>query len=203
MKKHIIAYAKRPLPGYAKTRLGEQIGMQASAGIYARLLYTCLHELARLDRQDIRLELCLASPGDIDFFQLAFPEFQVTAQVTGTLGERLSHSLNAAFSSGADAVLLLATDVPDLDRNAIQAAFDALSAYDAVIGPCPDGGYYLIGTRHKTAKLFQAIDWSSALVTQQTEALIHRQGLSLAYLPALPDIDNHTDFQQWRDSVIG
>jgi hypothetical protein len=57
VKKHLIVYAKRPLPGYAKTRLGAKIGREASAGVYARFLYRCLLELIDLDRDELNIEL--------------------------------------------------------------------------------------------------------------------------------------------------
>lgn len=197
VKKHLIAYAKRPLPGYAKTRLGAAIGFEESAGVYARLLYGCLLELAPLPRAGICVELSLASAADLPYFRLAFPEFQVSAQAGADLGARLSHALAAAFASGAEAVAILATDVPDLDRRAVQAAFAALEVCDVVIGPCADGGYYLVGTRQPMANLFADIDWSSSRVLEQTEALARRQGLTVQQLPILIDIDTQEDYQRW------
>ena len=200
MKKHLIVYAKRPLPGYAKTRLGAKIGLKESAGVYARLMYRCLLELLELELSNLYVELSLATPEDTAFFELAFPEFQVNAQIGTNLGERFSHSFNTAFENGANAVVVIGTDIPDLDRGIIQAAFDGLEKKDVVIGPDIDGGYYLIGTRIKTANLFSNIPWSSEFVFQQTEQLINAQGLSLHQLTTLSDIDTEADFQQWLDT---
>lgn len=197
MKKHLIAYAKRPLPGYAKTRLGEEIGQEESAGVYARFLYQCLLELTHLDHAGISVELCVASDADLAFFRLAFPEFLISAQVGADLGQRFSHSFQAAFKRGAGAVVVIGTDIPDLDRLILNSAFDALEENEVVIGPSVDGGYYLMGTRAKDANLFEGIDWSSEVVLQQTEALIRRQQLSIHYLPTLVDIDTAADFQRW------
>ena len=197
MKKHLIAYAKKPLPGYAKTRLGDKIGFEESAGVYARLLYQCLLELVELNRDEVSVELSLASDSDIAFFNLAFPEFQISTQIDADLGQRLTHSFRKAFDDGVDAVIVIGTDIPDLDRPIIQSAFDALKENDVVIGPDADGGYYLIGTRAKTAVLFEDIDWSSELVLQQTVQLIHSQGFSIEHLCTLSDVDTHTDFKRW------
>lgn len=197
MKKHLIAYAKKPASGYAKTRLGAEIGFDEAAGIYARILYHCLLKLTQLPQDGVSVELSLASAADIPYFRRAFPEFQVSAQAGAGLGERLSHSLHSAFSNGVDAVVIIATDIPDLDRPVIHSAFALLAECDAVIGPCVDGGYYLIGTQDKTANLFQGIDWSSARVLEQTENLARRQGLSVQRLPVLADIDTQDDFQRW------
>ena len=197
MKKHLIVYAKRPLPGYAKTRLGTKIGREESAGVYARFLYRCLFELIELDLANLHIELSLATPKDIAFFELAFPEFQVNAQTGVDLGRRFAHSFEAAFKNGAEAVVVIGTDIPDLDRDIIQAAFGALDENDVVIGPDMDGGYYLIGTRCATARLFDDIRWSSPSVFGETESLIRDQDLSLHQLPTLSDVDTEADFKRW------
>ena len=81
MKKHLIIYAKKPLPGYAKTRLGSIIGFEESAGVYARFLYQSLFELIELTHDEITIELSLASDSDKSFFNLAFPEFVISSQI--------------------------------------------------------------------------------------------------------------------------
>ena len=197
MKNHLIVYAKRPLAGYAKTRLGKSIGLEESAGIYARFLYQCLLELVKLDRNEICIEISLASPEDVPFFRLAFPEFQIRSQNGGNLGQRFAHSFQKAFDQDAEAVMVIGTDIPDLDRSIIQSGFDALNENEVVIGPDMDGGYYLIGTRLKTATLFENIDWSTERVFQQTERLIRSQGLSIFFLPTLADVDTDADYRRW------
>jgi uncharacterized protein len=197
LKNHLIVFAKRPLAGYAKTRLGEKIGLEESAGIYARFLYQSLFELVALDRADIIIELSLASSADVPYFRFAFPEFQISSQTGGNLGQRFTKSFQKAFDQGATAVVVIGTDIPDLNRSILQSAFDALSENEVVIGPDMDGGYYLIGTRLRDATLFKNIDWSSERVFQQTERLILAQGLTMFYLPTLSDVDTDEDFRRW------
>jgi uncharacterized protein len=200
VKKHLIAYAKKPWPGYAKTRLGEKIGYEESAGVYARLLYGCLLELAELGDNEFQIELSLASDDDRAYFESAFPEFLISVQIKADFGQRLAHSLKAGFAQGADAVILIGTDVPGLKQEIIHAGFDALTENDIVIGPSADGGYYLIGSRLQTANLFKNISWSSELVLEQTENLIRSQRLSLHHLPPLSDIDTEADYLTWLRS---
>jgi rSAM/selenodomain-associated transferase 1 len=194
---HLIVFAKRPLAGYAKTRLGEKIGLEQAAGVYGRLLYQCLLALVELRGDDVSIELSLASSDDVPYFRLAFPEFRVNSQTSGDLGNRFAKSFKKAFGQGAAAVVVIGTDIPELDRSIIQSAFAALDDHDVVIGPDMDGGYYLIGTRLKTATLFENIDWSTERVFQQTERLILTQGLSTFYLPTLADVDTEADFRRW------
>ena len=64
MKRHLIVYARRPLPDYAKTRLGADIGAEQAAGAYARLLYGYLLDLLSADLADTCIELAVATPAD-------------------------------------------------------------------------------------------------------------------------------------------
>jgi rSAM/selenodomain-associated transferase 1 len=195
VKHHLIVYAKRPLPGYAKTRLGAVLGTEQSAGVYARLVYTYLLDLLASGLDSI--ELSLASPEDVPFFAEAFPECQVTAQIDGDLGERMQASFDRAFEDRATHVVLTGSDIPGLSGTLVRRAFDALEAVPLTIGPASDGGYYLIGMRAPGAKLFERIAWSTDRVLAQTEARAHEHDLSIAYLPELDDMDCYEDFVRW------
>ena len=45
--------------------------------------------------------------------------------------------------------MVIVTDIPDLKRSIIHAAFDALKENQAVLDPSLDGVYYLVGIRQK------------------------------------------------------
>jgi len=189
VRRHLIVYAKRPLPGYAKTRLGAAVGAEQAAGVYARLLYTYLLDLLRTDLTDTQITLSVARPADVPFFADAFPELAVHPQVGGDLGQRMAASFAQAFAQGADACVLTGCDIPDLDGHLVQAAFDALETAPAVVGPAADGGYYLIGLRAPGAPLFDGIEWGTGRALAQTEALIEAQGIRATYLPEQFDVD--------------
>ncbi len=201
MKQRLIVYAKRPFPGYAKTRLGADIGVEQAAGVYARLLYAYLLDLLRAAVPDTRVELSLASPADVPFFAAAFHELVVRAQVEGGLGQRMAASFAQAFAAGAESVVLTGSDVPGLNAQIARAAFRALKSAPVVIGPASDGGYYLIGMRAPGARLFEGIEWSSARVLAQTEALAEAQELEIAYLLERFDVDTAEEFGRWLDGV--
>jgi rSAM/selenodomain-associated transferase 1 len=201
VKRHLIVYAKRPLPGYAKTRLGVVIGAEQAAGVYARLLYGYLLDLLRADLGKTRVELSLASPADVPFFAAAFPELAVRPQIAGDLGQRMAASFAQAFTEGAEAVVLTGSDIPGLDSQLVCAAFDALTESPAVIGPARDGGYYLVGMRAPGVSLFDGIEWSTERVLAQTEALARSRGIRLAYLPELEDVDTEEEYDRWRSAV--
>ena len=202
MKRHLSVYAKRPQPGYAKTRLGAAIGTEQAAGVYARLLYTYLLDLARADLADTCIELSLASPADVLFFTAAFPELVVRPQVEGDLGQRLTASFAQAFAAGAEAVVVTTSDTPGLDHRLVDGAFRALETAPVVIGPAADGGYYLIGMRAPGASLFEGVEWSSERVLAQTRALARAQGLAVASLREQFDVDTLEDFERWQQQIL-
>ena len=201
MRRHLIVYAKRPLPGHAKTRLGAAIGAEQAAGVYARLLYTYLLDLLRADLTDTQIILSVACPADVPFFAAAFPELAVRPQVGGDLGQRMAASFAQAFAQGADAVVLTGSDVPDLDAHLVQAAFDALETAPVAVGPATDGGYYLIGLRAPGAPLFDGIEWGTDRVLAQTEALIQARGISAVYLPEQFDVDTTDELLRFRNRL--
>ena len=199
--RHLIVYAKRPLPGHAKTRLGADLGREQSAGVYARLLYGYLLDLARADMPGTSVELSLASRSDVAFFVAAFPEWTVRSQIEGDLGQRMQASFQDAFDQGARSVVLTGSDIPGLNAGVIRAAFQALEVAPAVIGPAADGGYYLIGMRAPGAPLFANMAWSRSQVLAQTEVLAQAHGLTMHHLETRADLDTKVDYRRWQDHI--
>lgn len=201
MKKYLIVYAKRPLPGYAKTRLGAVLGNEAAAGFYARMLYAYLINLLQNMHSLMAIELSVASEQDVEYFEKAFPELFVHPQRQGDFGQRMEASFRQAFALGADAVVLTGSDIPDLDSKFINLAFTSLENHHGVIGPASDGGYYLIGMRSPGYPIFSDIAWSTKDVFTQTEELSKVHGLTLKHLPTLADIDNIEEYETWYENL--
>ncbi|MEE8390197.1 MAG: TIGR04282 family arsenosugar biosynthesis glycosyltransferase [Anaerolineae bacterium] len=202
MRQHLIVYAKRPFPGYAKTRLGADIGIEQAAGVYARLLYTYLLDLLHADLADTRIELSVTKPADVPFFADAFPELVVRPQIKGDLGQRMAASFAQAFAAGAEVVVLTGSDISGLDGQLVRVAFRALETAPVVIGPASDGGYYLIGMRVPGARIFEGIEWSSERVLAQTKTLADAQGLAMVHLPEQVDMDTIEEFEHWRHQTL-
>jgi len=201
MKRQLIIYARRPLPGQAKTRLAADIGMEQAAGVYARMLYAYLADLLDADLLGARVQLQVASPADVPFFAAAFPEWTVDTQVEGHLGDRLAASFAHAFAEGATNVVVTASDVPALRRSHVRQAFVTLERTQVVLGPSADGGYYLLGMRSPGWDLFRGVSWSTSQVLAQTVALAQSLGLTVGHMSACLDIDNGADYEVWQQAV--
>ncbi len=192
----LIIFVKEPVPGEVKTRLSPPISPQAAARLYGQFLEDVLEEMARLPEITIALAYTPESARPF-FHNLAPPEFLLVAQATADLGERLIQACDWGFSQGFETVLIRNSDSPDLPGSLIVEAKKVLEGDRAqvVLGPCPDGGYYLVGLKSFQPQLFQRITWSSPTVLTDTLAQAERLGLTVHLLPSWLDIDTVADLQ--------
>ena len=104
------------------------------------------------------------------------------------LGEKMENAFRWAFSLKYKNVILIGSDLWSLDRDTLIEAKKALEHNDIVIGPCYDGGYYLIGMKNFNNKIFKNISWSKKQVFKQTLSKVLEN--SVYYLEIKNDIDN-------------
>src|SRR5206468_1733068 len=71
---------------------------------------------------------------------------------------------------------------------------------DLVLGPCEDGGYYLVGMRAARPELFEGVPWSTSGVLPETTRRARDLGLGVAWLPRWFDVDTGPDLERLRDS---
>jgi hypothetical protein len=76
-----------------------------------------------------------------------------------------------------------------------QEAFAMLGRSDVVLGPALDGGYYLIGLKQPTEKLFAGVPWSTDQVLAVTQQRAKTLGLSVGLTTAWRDVDTIADLQ--------
>jgi hypothetical protein len=80
----------------------------------------------------------------------------------------------------------------------VARAFDVLARdeADVVLGPCEDGGYYLIGLARSQPRLLAEVSMSTPDVLRDTLALAALAGLRAALLPPWYDIDVADDLRR-------
>jgi uncharacterized protein len=197
----LIIFAKEPSPGQVKTRLCPPLSAQDAARLYGQFLEDVLEEMARLPEMKRALAYTPASARP--FFQnLATPGVHLVVQTGEDLGERLRQVFDWGFTQGAQTVLIRNSDSPDLPGRLVTEAREVLEHGRAqvVLGPCPDGGYYLVGLRSPQPQLFHDITWSSPTVLADTLARAANLGLPVHLLPPWPDIDTCDDLQAFLAS---
>ncbi|MBS0660385.1 MAG: TIGR04282 family arsenosugar biosynthesis glycosyltransferase [Verrucomicrobia bacterium] len=193
----LLLFVKRPRPGEVKTRLAADLGPEAAADAYRRLTAAVLRALPR----EIPLRICFApdeAQAEVETWlspSLAQPA-TYHPQGGGDLGVRLAGAFAAAFEAGAERVVVLGSDCIDLTADLLRGAFAALQEVDAVLGPSPDGGYYLLGLRRPSPRVFAGIAWSTERVAAQTLERLAELGWSHRLLPARTDVDT---LAEWRE----
>ena len=114
------------------------------------------------------------------------------AQREGNLGARLLGATEDLFSVGFSAVCLIGSDSPTLPFHYLQdlATFLKEPKDRMVIGPCWDGGYYLLGLRDAHTRLFENITWSTDRVYGETIERSKEINLPAVTLPVWYDVDD-------------
>jgi len=190
--KLIALFVKAPVLGRVKTRLANDIGKQAACELYCQLVS---HAINNALACDIPLVICHDGSREDMPESWRLSAAYCLAQQGADLGERMVAAFSKLFTDGASQVILIGSDIPGLDTNYLQSAFQLLAGYDVVVGPALDGGYSLIGFHQQSFNpgLFKQIPWSTDQVLQLTLSAAERTGLSVGLLPTLRDIDTRED----------
>ncbi len=113
------------------------------------------------------------------------------------MGQMLKNVFTDAYSKGFKSVIAMASDCPDLPEEVLKEALIALQDHDTVIGPSPDGGYYLIGFTQEafSPKTFKAVTWSTSRVFKETISKLKDQRRKIHILPEWRDVDTVADLE--------
>jgi len=192
----LIIFAKEPTPGTVKTRLCPPLSPEAAARLYGRFLEDVLEEMTRVPHLSVALAYT-PEEGRVFFHDLAPVGTRLVAQRGRDLGERLQQAFTWGFGQGAATVLIRNSDSPDLPGSVVLEAREVLGRGRdrVVLGPCPDGGYYLVGLTAPQPRLFAGINWSGPTVLADTRDRARDLGLAVHLLPSWLDIDTSTDLQ--------
>ena len=199
--RQLIVMARWPAPGRCKRRLAQELGAARAAQIQARLTVHTL-AAARDARQGHGLELVLAVEGlgglAASRWGQALGADRTVLQGRGALGLRMQRQFQRAAREGASKVVLIGSDLPELEASDLSAAFTSLGHCQGVLGPALDGGYWLIGLRRPEPELLAGIAWGGAQVLEQTLAAMARRGLEPELLTRRGDLDWARDLLPWR-----
>ena len=109
------------------------------------------------------------------------------------LGRKMLSAFQWAFNEKYKNVILIGTDLWDINESMVIRARNVLENKDFVIGPTYDGGYYLIGMKKIKKKIFQNIPWSTNHVLEETLKKIKND--SVYFLGIENDIDDFIDLK--------
>jgi uncharacterized protein len=191
----VAIFARAPIPGRAKTRLGPVLGARDAAAVQSAFIADTIRKAASLSFAIERYLFLDRRENSIP----VPPTWHRAYQNGRTLGSRLSRAFRGLFAR-YERVLIIGTDSPELKPQHLRQALNGLKTSDAVLGPCPDGGFYLIGLRHsrraKLKSLFSRVRWGTFHAFQDMKRNLTESDLVTAVLEAVPDIDRPADLKR-------
>lgn len=198
-KNAIIVMAKTPVPDQVKTRLTPPLPPEIASSLYLNFLLDKIEQVKNIEAQAF---IAFTPATGLTFFRSIIPSgFILIDQVGRNLGERLINVSKNLFVQGFKKVLILDSDSPNLPPEYILKGFTDLDDCDIVLGPCEDGGYYLIGLKASQPQLFWDIPWSTSGVTELTLQKAQSLGLTVSLLETWYDIDTIDDLLRLKSDL--
>ncbi len=186
-KKALIIFTRNPELGKCKTRLAKSIGDEAALTIYKYLLQHTANITAPVSADKFVFYSENILENDIWDDTI----FRKKLQEGADLGLRMQNAFTELFNTGYEKIMIVGSDILDLNTKHISDAFIKLDTHDAVIGPAQDGGYYLLGMKQLLPDIFKNKTWGTATVLKET--IKNLQNRDLFLLEELNDIDTFED----------
>ena len=184
----LVVIAKEPVPGRVKTRLCPPCTPDEAAAIAAGAIADTLASVAATPAS----RRVVALDGQAGAW-LA-DGFDVVAQRSGGLANRLFGAFEDCFHVSTDPVVLIGMDTPQVTVDHLLRAGMALeSGADAVMGMAPDGGYWLIGLRHLHPAAFAGVPMSADDTGAAQLERLQQCGYHVALTEELRDVDDARD----------
>ena len=181
--KALIIFTRNPILGKVKTRLAKSVGNEIALEIYQFLLNKTKEVTLNIPADKVVFYSEEITNKDIWDATIYKKELQ-----EGTdLGAKMSNAFKTCFKDGYEKVVLIGSDLFDLEEFHIREAFEKLEKNDAVIGPALDGGYYLLGLKKMHPTIFMNKNWGTATVRKNTIKNLEKVNVHL--LPILNDVD--------------
>lgn len=190
----IAIMAKASSPGRTKTRLVPPLTFEQAAALNTTFLQDMAGNLLSAgSHAAITGYVAFAPAGTEPFFHDTLPsDIGLIDACLPNLGDCLVLTINEIFGRGHAAAVVLNSDSPTLPTALLVETASVLAQPGdrAVLGPCTDGGYYLLGLKTLHRRLFEDITWGTERVAAQTMERAREVKLDVHLLPPWYDVDD-------------
>jgi hypothetical protein len=197
---------KAPRAGQVKTRLIPPLKPDEAAELNRFFLRDTITTIANAATPKDACGIAVYTPiGSESAYTDILPDnFRLLPQRGDRFGERLYFAALDLFKCGFESVCLIDSDSTTVPlENFVQAVRLLQRPGDRVVlGPCDDGGYYLIGLKKPHKELFERIDWSTERVLAQTRQHARELGLEVKLLPVGYDVDDSASLQRLCEELL-
>lgn len=114
-------------------------------------------------------------------------------------GARLRHAVGRQRPTSQRPLVLVGSDTPGLEARQVSDALDRLRRHPdrLVIGPSPDGGFYLLAAARPIEELLGEVTWLRSDTLASLLAAAWARGIEVSLLPPLADLDRSADLARW------
>ena len=186
-KNLLLIFTRNPELGKCKTRLAATVGDEIALNIYKFLL----NHTADITKDVNAAKQVWYSEEIWEDHIWSNHSFDKKLQEGADLGIRMANAFSEGFVAGFERIIVIGSDMHDLDQTNIDKAFTALENSDFVVGPAEDGGYYLLGMNTFNADVFKNKIWGTETVLNATLKNIKNKNIKL--LETKNDIDLYED----------
>jgi rSAM/selenodomain-associated transferase 1 len=201
----IAIMAKASAPGRTKTRLVPPLTFEQAAALNTTFLQDMAGNLLSAGSlAAIAGYVAFAPAGTEAFFHDSLPpDIGLIDACLPSLGECLVHTITEIFARGHVAAVVLNSDSPTLPTALLVETAGTLAqpGERAVLGPCTDGGYYLLGLKTMHRRLFEDITWGTEQVAAQTLERAREVKLDVHLLPPWYDVDDVEGLRRLHDEL--
>jgi rSAM/selenodomain-associated transferase 1 len=182
-------FARAPAAGRAKTRLILLLGAHGAAELQTALILDTARKVNKLSRTAERWFFCAG--GTYSDFP-GHSEWTLAEQRGRDLGARVDRAFQTLLRLH-EAAVIIGTDSPLLAPRTLHRALTELRVCEAVLGPCPDGGFYLIGLRRPVPGIFRGVHWGTSFAFRDMRRNLIGAGLACSILEPAWDVDRPAD----------
>lgn len=192
----LIIMSRIPVAGKTKTRLMKILTGEQCVVIHKSFLMDVFN-VTNFLKEDVDIYLTYSNEGPFSIIEPLIPDYIKTFPQSGeTLGERMRNAIGNLLDNGYDKVVLIGSDIPEVQPNNIEKAFEILDEKDVCFGPTMDGGYYLIGMKKMHPIVFESdIKWGSKSVFYNTMEILNKANLQVEFVDKYEDIDTEEDLK--------
>jgi len=195
----LIVFVKAPEIGRVKTRLQPHLAPEKIVDLYKSFIIEIISRCTRLKGIDKFLG-CTPTKND-DFLRGLAEKYKLGSfnQRGKDLGEKIVNAFRDYLKKGYTEVVIIGSDSPTIPVDYIKKAFFELKKNDFVLGPCCDGGLYLVGAKKKIIQIipsiFHNIPWDTSGVLNKALEKLNSLDVRFSMLPFWYDIDTIEDLR--------
>ncbi len=189
----VAVFAKPPVAGTSKTRLGRVVGHDLAAAFARALL---LDSVERWRTSGRTVVLATTNPRADHGLGEPLPAVD---QGSGDLGARIERVLRQCLTDHPWA-MAVGADAPAVPEAAVHATFAALDDGRTVLGPSDDGGFWVLGLSRCEEGLLDGLPWSDPATHARTRERLVAAGHDPVDVPGTWDVDRANDLSRLAEA---